>query len=297
MKRSVPVPVQPPPAEPPTVGVRWLLTALAVTMVLAAVCAYGALCLLFYQGQWQMLFHPSRTIAATPASQALPFEEIRFDVTDTGRPLLVGWWIPAPTNGRYAADTILYLHDGRGDLSDTLPALTALRNLGVNVFAFDYRGFGQSTGAHPTERLATEDAEAAFTWLTDTRQIAPGSIVVYGDGTGATFAAGLAAKFAPAGVVLQDPNPTARQIFASDARAQILPLWLLQNEKLDPAADLAAAHVPRLFIERAGDNARTRQLFRSSSWPKQYADLRKAPEPTVTETLRRFLDEVFRQKP
>lgn len=285
---------------PPMVSARWLATALALTFLLAAFCAYGTLCLLFYQGQWQMLFHPSRAITTTPANASLAYDNIRFDVTESGIPRLEGWWIPAAPQSRYGGDTLLYLHDARGDLSDCVPALAALHTLGITVFAIDYRGFGQSTGQHPTERLATDDSVAAWTYLTDTRHIPARSIVVYGDGVGATFAARIALRFAPAGVILENPNPPARQIFAADARARILPLWLLQKEYLDPAADLAHAHVPRLFLDLApGAEAappspgRTYQLFAVSSAPKQYYDLRSAPVSAVNATLRRFLDEVL----
>lgn len=283
-----------PAAEPPTVSARWLVSAFALTLCAAVLCGYGALCLLFYQGQWQFLFHPSHTIAATPTTAGLAFDDIRFDVTDTGLPRLDGWWIPSISGAPYAARAILYLHDARGSLSDTIPALAALHNLGIDVFAIDYQGFGRSAGAHPTERLATDDAIAAFAWLTDTRHIPPGSILVYGDGVGATLAAHLAAQFAPAGAILQDPNPPARQIFLQDARARIVPLSLLQKERLDPAADLISAHVPRLFLDRHGDSARTRQLFHASSDPKEYFDLRAASPSTIDATLRRFLDEVLR---
>ncbi len=131
-------------------------------------------------------------------------------------------------------DTVLYLHDGNGSLSDCLPALDALHTAGINVFAFDYRGFGRSAGAHPTEATATADSIAGWTYLTDTRHLPPRSLIVFGDGTGVTFAAHLGAQFAPAGVALEDPSPTARQIFRSDARARIVPLWLLQNEDSTP---------------------------------------------------------------
>src|SRR5580692_4527292 len=155
-------PAQPgaPAPPPPTVGARWLLTALAVALAGAVLCGYAALCLLFYQGQWQMLFHPSRTIAATPTSAGMAFDDIRFDVTETGLPQLDGWWIPAQPLAQYSSATVLYLHDGSGSLSDTLPTLTALHALGINVFAIDYRGFGRSTGAHPTERLGIADSIA-----------------------------------------------------------------------------------------------------------------------------------------
>jgi hypothetical protein len=283
-----------PAAVPPIVSPRWLLSAFALTLCAAAVCGYGALCLLFYQGQWQFLFHPSHDIAATPATAGLAFDDIRFDVTDTGLPRLDGWWIPATSAAPYAASTILYLHDARGSLSDTIPALAAIHNLGINVFAIDYQGFGRSAGSHPTERLATQNSIAAFAWLTDTRHISPRSIVVCGDGVGAAFAAHLAALFAPAGAILQDPSPPARQIFLQDARARLVPLVLLQKERLDPAADLARAHIPRLFLDRQGDAARTRQLFHASSDPKEYFDLRAASPSMIDAALRRFLDEVLR---
>ena len=286
-----------PAAEPITVSPRWLAIAFGITLLLAALCGYGALCLLFYQGQWQLLFHPSRAITATPASAGLAWEEIHFDVTDAGLPQLDGWWIPADPGSKYVTATVLYLHDARGSLSGCVPALAALHAIGINVFAFDYRGFGRSAGSHPTERLAADDSIAAWTYLTDTRHISPRNIIVFGDGVGATFAARLAAQFAPAGAILEDPNPPARQILLSDARARILPLWLLQNEHLDPSGDLASSRIPRLFLDRHGDSTRTRALFEASAYPKQYFDLRAlpdtGPDSAFTATLTRFYDDVL----
>lgn len=282
------------PSNPPaTVSARWLLTAVALTLLLAAFCGYGALCLLFYQGQWQMLFHPSRSITSTPASAGLSYNDVRFDVDEIGVPQLDGWWIPAAPRASWAADTILYLHDGAGSLSDCVSALASLHALGINVFAIDYRGFGLSVGKHPTENLATQDSIAAWTYLTDSRHVPSRDLVVYGDGTGATFAARLAAIFAPAGAIFEDPGKTARQVFTADARARILPLFLLQKERLDPTADLASSHIPRLFLDRRDSTGRAYQLFKVSSYPKQYFDLRSAPASSMVAALRRFLDQVL----
>lgn len=282
-----------PSEPPPTVSARWLLSAFAVTLVFAAFCGYAALGLLFYQGQWQLLFHPSRNLTANPTSVNLPWQEIHFDVTQTGQPRLDAWWIPASPNARYAADTVLYLHDARGSLSDTLPALSHLHALGLNVFAIDYQGFGRSAGRHPTERLSRDDATAAWTYLTDERHIPARSLIIDGVGAGAVFAAHLAAAFAPAGVIVEDPPPTASRTFASDARARILPLWLLQKEFLDPSADLAHSHAPLLLIAHNGDESRTDQLFRLASTPKQFDDLRSAPPSVVTAAIARFLDPIL----
>lgn len=280
--------------SPPTVSARWLLGALAAALLGAAFCGYCALGLLFYQGQWQMLFHPARAIAATPASAGLSFEEIHFDVTNAGNPRLDGWWIPAAPAAPGGNYTILYFHSASGDLSDCVQVLAALHQLGVNVFAFDYQGFGRSAGRHPTERLATVDSIAAWTYLTDTRHIPAKDIVVFGDGAGTVFAAQLAAQFAPAGAILEDPAPTARQIFLSDARARLLPLFLLQKEFLDPAPAIAHTHIPLLFLDRSDHSARAHQLFAAAPYPKQYFDLRSAPASTVTDALHRFLDDVLR---
>ncbi len=281
------------PEPPPTVSPRWLLIAFLLTLLLAAFCGYAALGLLFYQGQWQLLFHPSRNLTATPATAGLPYQEIHFYVTPSGQPRLDAWWIPASPGARYAADTVLYLHNASGSLSDTLPALTRIHALGLNVFAIDYEGFGHSAGRHPTERLATADAAAAWTYLTDIRHIPARNLIVDGDGTGAVFAAHLAVTFAPAGVILEDPPPPARQTFAADARARILPLWLLQKEFLDPSADLAHSHAPLLFFARHADPARTHQLFQIASYPKQFYDLRSAPPDVVAAALSRFLDPIL----
>jgi uncharacterized protein len=278
---------------PVTISGRWLLSAFVLSVGAALLCGYLTLCLLFLQGQWQLLYHPSRAITATPASAGLAFDDIRFDLTDAGRPQLDGWWIPAAPESAYPGATILYLHGANGSLSDTVQDLVRLHALGLSVFAVDYRGFGRSAGAHPTEREATADADAAWRYLTDTRGVVARNLLVYGEGVGATFAAHLAAEFAPAGVILEDPNPPARQTLLADPRAQILPLFLLQNETLDPAEDLKSAHTPRLFLSRLDQSNRAHQLFLLSGYPKDYFDLRHASSDKVNATLQRVLDEIL----
>src|ERR1700759_1232954 len=110
----------------PLARARWLLGGLAAASGLVAVCVYINFCLLFWQGQWQLVFKPSRTITATPATAGLKFDEISFNAPEPGILQPPGWWIPADPNAPYAADTLLLLHTGSGSLSDTLPQLQAL---------------------------------------------------------------------------------------------------------------------------------------------------------------------------
>jgi hypothetical protein len=270
--------------EPIVVSGRWLAGALGGALLLALVCAYATLGLLFYQGQWQLILHPAKTVTTTPASK---FDEIRFDTTETGISQLDGWWIPAEPEARWAGSTILYLHGGAGSLSDSVNDLNALHALGVNVFAFDYRGYGKSVGPHPNEARMKEDAFAAWRYLSDTRHLDAKSIVVYGSGVGASLAADVAASRAPAGVVLDAPSEPARKIIGADARAKILPLWLLLTEGFDPAEMLKTLDVPKLFLDRDGAKPRTEELYREAASPKDYFEVH---ESGYTQTLERFLD-------
>lgn len=269
---------------PIAVSPRWLAGAIGVALVAAAVCAYATLALLFYQGQWQLVLHPVKAISATPRAT---FDELRFDTTETGVTQLDGWWIPADAGSRWSAATVLYLHGGAGSLSNYVEDLDALHTLGVNVFAFDYRGYGKSVGPHPNERRMGEDADAAWSYLTGMRNIDPSAIVVYGTDVGATLAAELAAKHDPAGVILDAPNEPAKQIVEADARARMLPMWLLLDQRFDPTEALATSTAPKLFLGRDHGQPRTLELFRKSATPKDYFEVKS---DTYQQVLLRFLD-------
>lgn len=159
----------------------------------------------------------------------------------------------------------------------------------MNVFTFDYRGYGKSAGPHPDEKRMRADADAAWSYLTDTRHLDPSTIVFYGTGVGASLAAELAAKHAPMGVILDAPNEPARQIIGSDARTKILPMWLLLDERFDPVKTLETLAVPKLFLDRGGEKPRTEELYREAASPKEYFEIK--PE-AYDETLARFLDDV-----
>ena len=258
-------------APPPTVTGRWLLSALGIVFAAGALFTYLILAVLFYAGQWQLVLHPANTITATPSAK---FDEIHFDYTETGDARLDGWWIPASPGSRWSDATVLYLHGANGSLSNYVADLNALHALGINVFAFDYRGYGRSAGPHPTESRMNADADAAWNYLTGTRQLNPGKIVVYGSGYGASIAADLASRHAPAGVVLDAPNEPARNVIASNPRAKQLPMWLLLNEHFDSTAILKTLATPKLFLDRNGEQPRTRQLFNLAASPKELFELK-----------------------
>jgi uncharacterized protein len=288
LRKHTPPPGWKSPLAPqqPLASARWMLGAVGATLVLAVVCVYITFCLLFWQGQWQLVFKPSRAIPYTPASAGLKFDEISFDATETGVLQLNGWWIPADPNARYAADTLLLLHNGAGSLSDTLPQLQALHKLGINLFAFDYRGFGKSVNIHPSEASTYEDADAAWHYLSDTRHASPSTIVLDGVGLGAAIAVETARRHPQtAALILEDPAPPILDTLQFDPRTRLLPIRLLFHDRFDMTKTLATLATPKLLLysTESGDG------HYDAADPKQRATVTGYADPKYLDTLRSFL--------
>jgi hypothetical protein len=267
------------PREGPTpvqVSGRWLLGAVALTIGAAVFCAWAALCLLFWQGNWQLLYHPAAAVKRTPASVGLAFDAVGFAATDAGRPRLAGWWIAAAPDAPFIRLTVLFLHGQDGNLGDTVDALARLHAAGVNVLAFDYRGYGQSQFVRPSEAHWRQDAEWAIEYLTGTRHVAPGAIVLDGTGLGANLALEEAAAHPElAGVIVESPLADPMNAIFSDARARMVPAHLLVRDRNDLNAAAAEVRVPVLWFAQEG--------------PSSAAILPKQPEAYETIAGRKML--------
>jgi hypothetical protein len=278
--------VKPTPVVHEVVDPRWLIKAFAVTLLVAFLCAYALLCWLFYQGQWQFAVQPSRKVAQTPASLGLQFEPVRFAVDATGTPQLTGWFIPSDSPG---APTALVLHAGDGNISTALPTAQRLHTARLNVFLFDYRGFGASGGEHPTEALLQADADSALTYLISTRGIAPSHIILFGQGIGASLATRLAAQHhdLPA-LILDSPIGDIDSSVAHDTRARFVPTSLFLHEHYPLAGPLSTLTTPKLIITFTTGAAPAEALHAAA--PKVTVELPTHNDVTYVQTLNRFLD-------
>jgi hypothetical protein len=196
-----------------------------------------------------LLYHPKSAVTRTPASVALAFDPVAFASTESGEPHLRGWWNPAAPDSRYAKFTVLYLHGQDGNLGDSVDAIAALHTLGLNVFAFDYRGYGQSQFQRPNESRWREDTESALEYLKGTRHIAAGSIILDGKNLGANLALELAAAHPElAGVVLESPLDSPMSAIFNDPRARLVPAHLLVRDRFDAGHAAAALSIPSLWF-------------------------------------------------
>ena len=263
----------------------WLLKATLVVIVAAAFCTYLTLCLLFYRGQWQIVLHPVQEKPLTADQDHL----IRFDPGPSAQPQLAGEWFPAGAGSRYDQITILFLPGGDGNRASFSETQKALHNLGLNVFTFDYRGFGQSKPARPSQQQMEEDSEAAWNYLTGIHKVAAHSIVPYGVGVGAALAVHLMEIHPDApGVILDSPHGDLREKVRHDPRWSLLPVGLLFHEDFPLASPLSNLNKPKLLISvRDGEPP----AFQTAAPPKITVILPTDQGQLFDDAVRRFLDQ------
>ena len=88
---------------------------------------------------------------------------IEFASQETGLPAkLHALWYGRPEAD---APVLLYLHGARWGVNGSVRRVRRMQAMGFSVLAIDYRGFGRSSAALPSESLAHEDARAAWEWL------------------------------------------------------------------------------------------------------------------------------------
>ena len=130
-----------------------------------------------------------------PNPDELTKEDVWLTTSDHVR--LHAWWCPCANllaRGESAADrpVVLLFHGNGGELSMRAGLANRLQVfLGADVFLIDYRGYGKSGGS-PHEAGLYLDSRAAWKYLTETRGVPPGNIILYGESIGTAVALELA---------------------------------------------------------------------------------------------------------
>eukprot|EP00930_Biecheleria_cincta_P050078 TRINITY_DN35258_c0_g1_i1.p1 TRINITY_DN35258_c0_g1~~TRINITY_DN35258_c0_g1_i1.p1 ORF type:complete len:267 (-),score=40.38 TRINITY_DN35258_c0_g1_i1:50-826(-) len=113
--------------------------------------------------------------------------------------------IPAFFIDRDAKSTLLFSHGNAEDLGMIIQYFREVSHiLDVNIFAYDYTGYGMSSG-EPSEQAMYADIEAAFKYLRDIVGIPWTEIILYGRSIGSGPSIYLATRTAVRAVVLQSP--------------------------------------------------------------------------------------------
>lgn len=114
--------------------------------------------------------------------------------------------------------TLLFTHGNAVDLGQMSSFFVGLGSrINCNIFAFDYSGYGASTGK-ASEKNVYADAEAAWRALRERYSLAPHQIILYGQSIGTVAAVDLATRYEVAGVILHSPLMSGMRVAFPDTR-------------------------------------------------------------------------------
>jgi uncharacterized protein len=206
---------------------------------------YVTVCGLLYWQQQRLMFHPSKSLEHTPSLYQLTYQDLWIPVVNASgkSEQLHGWWIPAKNAN---APVMLYFHHNAMNIGSNVSQALQFHKLGYTIVLFDYRGFGQSEGDFPTEAQVYEDGQAAWNYLTQTRQISPSKIVIYGHSIGGAIAIDLATKHPEAAaLIVQSSFTSMRDMTKRFGVYWVLPIELLLKQRFESQSRV---HSPPLGV-------------------------------------------------
>lgn len=244
------------------------------SLLLVVVGTYVALLILLRLNESRLLYFPGagKVLVPPPAELGLPVERVELR-TDDGL-TLVGWVIRAEGDG--SAPWLLMCHGNGGNVSDAGRPYhyAGLRALGLNLLAFDYRGYGESEGV-PTESGLYRDADAAYGFLRDSLGVGPERIVIFGHSLGSAVAVDLAARAAAAGLVLDGALTSVTE--RGQEIYPFIPVRWIAASRYASIEKIGGLRLPKLFLHAEGDEvipiAHGRRLFQAAPPPKRFVAL------------------------
>lgn len=226
-------------------AVRALVFVIAVYVVFAALAKLTA--------DRQIFLPPPPTYTA----RDLPL--IRIATADGGE--IAALHLPNPSS----RITMLVSHGNAEDLGWLAPFLLEMREAGFSVIAYDYRGYGASSGPAATERRSYRDIEAVYRYAVDTLKIAPERIVVYGRSVGAGPSIHLAARAPVGGLVVESGFTSA---FVVVTRVPLFPFDSFPNLRT-----IRKVQCPVLVVHGAEDDIipprHSKALFAAAPEPRR----------------------------
>ena len=275
---------------------RRLLARLAAAFVLVA--AVGG-CAYLNEKQGELIFRPTKDTWWGYQRAGLAYEERWIPVGANGD-RLHAFWAPSDDAG---APVLLYLHGARWNLTGSVTRIERWRNLGFHVLAIDYRGFGKSTEASPSEQLAYEDAEAAWDYLARAEPARPRYIV--GHSLGGAVAAELAVRRPDASGLVLEATFTSIRDMVEHTAWRFVPVGLILTQEFDTLSKVPRLRLPTLIVHGTSDRVvpyeMGERLYAAAAGPKRFIRVEGGSHHNLSsvaaDQYRAAMREIFRHGP
>lgn len=241
---------------------------LLVKLIYLALIAIALFSAGLYLAQGKLIFLGTREMERDPGDAGLDFEEIRLPVAGYETH---GWYVPLENH----RGVVLFSHGNAGNLSGRLESIGLLRSMGFSVLAYDYGGYGYSTGKS-SERRCYADIRAMWDYLITVKQIPEEKIVLFGRSLGAAPTAELAQSVTPGAVVLESAFLSVPEVARKMTIVGHL-TWLIRHrfENKDKVGKITS---PILVVHSPDDEVipyeHGRRLFELAPEPKTFLEIR-----------------------
>ncbi len=208
-------------------------------------------CLLLCAGCAARAFYcPERPLRGSPKDFGLAYERVAFKSYDGTK--LTGWFVPA--KGR-AAGTVVHFHGNAENMGAHFGYVAWIPKAGLNLFTFDYRGYGDSEG-EASRWGVYEDSVAAVDYVRSRPDVDPNRLILFGQSLGGSIALGACGYEqlkGVCGVAAESPFYSYRLVIQDRLRETIvlwpfsgMLAWLMIDDRYSP--NRAMADVPPLPI-------------------------------------------------
>ena len=225
---------------------------------------------LFFLLRWferKNLYFPTRRIEITPEDVGLHYEDVYFETEDGLK--LHGWFIPSNSKR-----VLIFCHGNGGNISHRIELISILHNIGLNVFIFDYRGYGKNPGI-TTEKGTILDALGAYEYIRKL-ETEPECIILYGRSLGANIAIELA-SMVDAGILISEGGFTSVMDVAKDIYRVRPPGFLIYN-KYNALDKISRVTIPILIIHGRDDELIPLMhgviLYEEANEPKEFFEIK-----------------------
>ena len=210
------------------------------------------------------LFRPGRDIYQTPAEVGLSYQELFIETPDGCR--LCAWHL-RPAQPRAS---VIYFHGSTANMGILNEIFSLFDRCSLQVLAFDYRGYGKSTGV-PGEAGLYEDGLAIARYF-HSHFSSTLPVIYWGRSLGTCVAAFTARQLVPDGLLLESAFPDKASLMANYPYFRLFSLFA--RCKLETLRYLRNHSFPVLLVH--GDRDRTvpleqgQRLFRLLNGPKDF---------------------------
>jgi len=246
-------------------------------LLLLLLLTLGGLALWLRLSESRMIYFPERSILLTPSQQGMQYEDVWLSTADGVK--LNGWFMPS---NQPSGMTVLLLHGNAGNISHRFEKYAIFHQMGLDIFALDYRGYGNSEGK-PTEAGLYLDARTAYRYLVEQRGLDPHKLLVYGESLGTAVAVDLLSQLAAAepvrataGLVLESGFTSAPDV--AQQMYPFLPMHWLTRSQYNTLKKIGSIKAPLLIFHSRDDEFfpmhHAQKLLAAAPAPKEMIELR-----------------------